>query len=141
MRVLIAGASGLIGSATARSLAADGHDVRRLVRRAPGNTSEVRWQPERNEIDDAILSDVDAVVCLSGAGVGDHRWSQSYRQTILRSRVDTVSTLAQAIARAEHRPSVFLAASAVGYYGDAGSAEIDESAANGRGFLAEVCRD
>ncbi len=141
MRVLLAGASGLIGGALGQTLAAEGHQVRRLVRSTPGSDTELEWHPERGELPASALTDIDAVVCMSGAGVGDHRWTSAYRQTIHDSRVSSVATIAHAIADASDRPRVFLAASAVGYYGDTGSTRTDESGAAGDTFLAHVCRD
>ena len=142
MKVLLAGASGLIGGALGQTLGAEGHEVTRLVRSAPTSAAQLEWHPERGELPPAALTGVDAVVCMSGAGVADHRWTDNYRQVIRDSRVDTVATLATALAdQADERPRVFLAASAVGYYGDTGSAKTDESGAAGRGFLARVCQE
>jgi uncharacterized protein len=143
MRLLLAGASGLIGTELAQSCRAAGDDVRTLVRRTPASAAEVQWQPESGELDPTVLDGVDAVVCLSGAGVGDHRWTPEFRHVILQSRTRPVGTLARAIAQSAEsgRPiPTFISASAVGYYGDTGTERIDESAANGRGFLAGVCK-
>jgi uncharacterized protein (TIGR01777 family) len=138
MRVVLAGASGLIGTALRDSLRADGHAVTALVRRPPGD-GEARWDPGRHELDPAVLAGADAVVCLSGAGVGDHRWSDSYKQVLLRSRLDSVGTIAASMAGIADRPGAFVSASAVGYYGDTGDREVDESGPRGVGFLAELC--
>lgn len=138
MRVVMAGASGLIGTALEPVLRTAGHEVTRLVRREPANASESRWDPARGELDAGALAGADAVICLSGVGVGDHRWTTAYKQEIVSSRVDSVGTLAKALA-AGAGPQVFLAASAVGYYGDRGEEVLDESAAPGTGFLADVC--
>jgi uncharacterized protein (TIGR01777 family) len=139
VHAVLAGASGLIGSALARSLRADGHTVTSLVRRAPGSADEVRWEPAAGRLDPATLAGADAVVCLSGAGVGDRRWTLSYKETLIRSRVDSVTTIARALADTESGPRVLLSASAVGYYGDTGDREVDESAQPGEGFLADMC--
>lgn len=138
MRVVLAGASGLIGTALLSSLRHDGHDVVVLVRRAASHPDESRWAPERREVQASALAGADAVVCLSGAGVADKRWSPAYKQTLTRSRVDSVATLATAIARSGD-PGVLVCASAVGYYGDTGDAVVDESSPRGTGFLAELC--
>jgi uncharacterized protein (TIGR01777 family) len=140
MRLLLAGASGLIGKALTSSATAAGDEVTILVRRPARSAHERQWHPETGELDPAVLNGVDAVVCLSGAGVGDHRWTPSYRNTILVSRTDSVGTLATAIARSTATPRVFVTASAVGYYGDTGDHEVTEDAPSGEGFLAEVCR-
>lgn len=139
MHVVLSGASGLIGTALTRSLHADGHTVTALVRRPPRSADEVRWEPERGRLEPAALSGADAVVCLSGAGVGDHRWTDSYKAQLLSSRLDTAGTLASTMAGLDDRPPVLLSASAVGYYGDTGDREVDESAGPGTGFLAEMC--
>ncbi|MDT4891838.1 MAG: uncharacterized protein QOE97_873 [Pseudonocardiales bacterium] len=138
MRVVLAGASGLIGRALTQSLRSDGHAVLALVRRAPSGPDEARWRPEAGQLDAETLTGADAVVCLSGAGVGDHRWTDSYKDTLLRSRIDTVGTLARTLAKVDGR-TTFVSASAVGYYGDTGDREVDERSGPGRGFLADLC--
>ncbi len=140
MKVVLAGASGLIGSALRERLLAEGHELTILVRRAPVGPEERQWDPQRRELDPAVLIGADAVICLSGAGVGDHRWSETYRQTIRSSRVEPVATLADAVAGVDS-PPVLLCASAVGYYGDTGDRRVNETSPSGHSFLAEVCRD
>lgn len=139
MRVVLAGASGLIGSAVRASLGADGHDVVQLVRRPSDRGGEHTWNPAAGHIDPELLAGADAVVCLSGAGVADHRWTDAYKDTLRSSRLGPVSTLARAVAGAG--TGVLITASAVGYYGDTGEAEVDESAPSGTGFLARLCAD
>jgi uncharacterized protein (TIGR01777 family) len=140
VRVVITGASGLIGSTLVRSLVADGHDVLRLVRRDPRGADEARWDPAHRGLDPAVLDGADAVVNLAGAGIGDHRWTEDYKRTVLASRIDATTTIASAVAaRPESdRPRVLLSASAVGFYGDTGEEAVDEEAPQGSGFLAEV---
>src|SRR5947209_16293193 len=119
MKVVLTGASGLIGPALRESLTADGHSVRTLVRHTPASADEDRWDPAAGRLDPAVLDGVDVVVCLSGAGVGDKRWTDSYKRTIVSSRVDSVGTVAHAMATADSTASL-VCASAVGYYGDTG---------------------
>lgn len=138
MRIVLAGASGLIGTALRASLRAAGHSVTVLVRRPARTADEARWAPQDGRLDPTVLAGTDAVVCLAGAGIGDHRWSEAYQRTLVRSRVDPVATLTRALVEAGG-PRVFLAASAVGYYGDTGDREVTESAGPGSGFLAELC--
>ena len=138
-RIAVAGASGLIGSALARSLTADGHEVVRLVRHAPRSEAEVRWDPERGRVDAAGLAGCSAVVNLAGAGVGDHRWTDAYKRRIHDSRVHGTAALAKAVASLDERPRVFVNGSAMGYYGETGERVVDESAPAGRGFLPELC--
>ncbi|MEU1016574.1 TIGR01777 family oxidoreductase [Streptomyces sp. NPDC005898] len=138
-RVAVAGASGLIGTALARSLAADGHDVVRLVRRAPRTPDEVRWDPKKGYVDTAGLVGCSAVVNLAGAGIGDHRWTDAYKRELRDSRVLGTAALAAAVASLDEPPRVFLNASAIGYYGDTGQHAVDESAPAGEGFLPALC--
>ncbi len=140
MEVVLAGASGLIGSALASSLRADGHRVKTLVRRTVRGADVDNWDPDQGLLDPNFLTGADAVVCLSGAGVGDHRWTDEYKAVIRRSRVDTVATIARSLAD-YGGPRVLLAASAVGYYGDTGDRVVDEDSPSGDTFLAGVCRD
>ncbi|QDQ11139.1 TIGR01777 family oxidoreductase [Streptomyces spectabilis] len=140
-RVAVAGASGLIGSALTRSLAADGHEVVRLVRRAPRTAEEVRWDPAAGRLDAAGLAGCTAVVNLAGAGIGDRRWSDAYKRELYDSRVLGTKTLATAVASLDEPPRVFVNGSAIGYYGDTGDRAVDESAPAGEGFLPSMCVD
>lgn len=137
-RVAVAGSSGLIGSALSASLRARGTEVIRLVRRAPTSPDERAWDPAKGELDPSVLDRVDAVITLAGAGVGDRRWSPSYKQEILASRVDSTRTLAAAAAAAGVPRMV--AGSAIGIYGDRGDEVLTEASAPGTGFLVEVVR-
>ncbi len=139
MRVVVSGSSGLIGSALCTSLTADGHDVVRLVRRSAGS-GELQWDPMGRELSAGTLEASDAVVHLAGAGIGDHRWTDSYKAEIRDSRVRSTELLAAAIAGCANGPKVMLSGSAVGYYGDTDERELDETAPAGIDFLAEVCR-
>ncbi|MEU2748797.1 TIGR01777 family oxidoreductase [Streptomyces collinus] len=140
-RIAVAGASGLIGGALVRSLTADGHEVRRLVRGTPRTAGEIRWDPEGGRVDAAGLAGCHAVVNLAGAGVGDRRWTDAYKQRIRDSRVKGTAALAGAVASldAEERPRVFVNGSAIGYYGETGERTADESTPAGEGFLPELC--
>lgn len=140
MQIAITGATGLIGTALGRALRADGHDVVPVVRRpvAEGERA-VRWDPAAGSIDAAALEGVDAVVHLAGAGIGDHRWNESYRREILDSRVKGTELLATTLAGLDRRPSVLVSGSAIGYYGDTGDEAVDERSPAGDGFLADVC--
>lgn len=139
MRVLVAGSSGLIGTALVPHLRAAGHEVLRLVRRDPRAPDERGWDPPSGRLDDGALDGVDAAVNLCGVGVGDRRWSGAYKQAIRDSRMIPTDVLARAVVR--HRVPALVNASGVNYYGDTGERPVDESAPAGTGFLAEVCRD
>ncbi|MET8122262.1 TIGR01777 family oxidoreductase [Micromonospora sp. NPDC005189] len=142
MRILLAGASGFLGTRLTDQLTADGHQVTRLVRRAPRAPQERRWDPAAGQLDPAVVAEADAVVNLAGAGVGDKRWNDGYRRLIRTSRVDSTTTLATTIAGlpAAERPRVLLNSSAVGWYGNTGDRVVEEDAPAGEGFLADVCR-
>lgn len=145
MRIAVTGSTGLIGAALVGSLLADGHEVVRLVRHRsrtgprPDGTTAIGWNPLLGQVDRAGLAGVEAVVHLAGAGVGDRRWSESYKREIRESRVLGTETLATALAGLAEPPKVLVSASAVGYYGQTGDRVIDESSPAGDDFLAEVC--
>jgi uncharacterized protein (TIGR01777 family) len=138
VRVLIAGASGFIGTALVERLTSDGHQVVRLVRRRAHGADEVAWSPAAGIIDFTVMDRVDAVVNLSGASLAHLPWTKNYRGEIIDSRVASTRTLTDAMRKARHPPSVFLSASAVGYYGDRPGELLTEFSSAGSGFLAEV---
>lgn len=137
--IAIAGSSGLIGSALVSTLRAADRRVLRIVRRAPSNGDELFWNPDTGEFDAGALQGVDAVVNLCGVGVGEKRWSGAFKQSLRDSRIGPTEVLAGAVADAG--VPVLINASAVGYYGDTRDRVTDESAPEGRGFLAGLCAD
>lgn len=137
MRVLVAGSSGLIGSALVPRLRTAGHDVVRLVRRPVRAADERSWDPPADRIDEGAFDGVDAVVNLCGVPLGAGRWSGERKQLITDSRIESTEVLAEAVAG--HGVSVLVNASGIHYYGDAREREVDESAPAGSGFLAELC--
>lgn len=138
MRVIVSGAGGLIGRSLVERLGADRHDIVRLVRREPRDPNEIQWDPAGGTIDSAGLEGADTVFHLAGAGIGDHRWTESYKQEIFDSRVLGTSLLASTLAGLERKPAVLVSASAIGWYGDRGNEMLDEKASQGIGFLADV---
>jgi uncharacterized protein (TIGR01777 family) len=138
MNVVVTGSTGLIGAALVANLRADGHDVRRLVRRAPAAADERQWEPASGRLDPDVLAEVDVVVHLAGAGIGDKRWTQQYKRLVLDSRVEGTSTIARAVAERPADKPLLLSASGVGYYGDTDEEAVDETAGRGAGFLADV---
>jgi uncharacterized protein (TIGR01777 family) len=141
MRVLISGASGLIGSAVRSELVANGHSATALVRRAP-SAGEVQWNPTAT-LDPKRLEGFDAVVHLAGKNIAG-LWTEKFKREIRESRVQGTKTLATAAAdsfRQAGKPGIFVAASAVGFYGDRGDEELTERSARGTGFLADVCQE
>jgi uncharacterized protein (TIGR01777 family) len=141
MKILITGASGLIGQALSQELIARGHTTVAAVRRAPRRNDEVQWDPQSGVMSPDAFQGVDAVVHLAGAGIGDKRWTDSYKMEILESRTRGTRLLAETMASLEVKPSVFLSGSAIGIYGVRDDEELTEQSAIGSGFLADVCRD
>jgi uncharacterized protein len=137
-RVLVAGASGLVGSALVARLREHGHEVLTLVRRRPTAETEINWAPAARTMDFSVLDDVDVVIGLSGASVGRIPWTPSYRRTLVESRVQPTQALAEAMNMAKRPPSVFLSASAVGIYGDRPGERLTEQSQPGRGFFPEL---
>ena len=138
-RVAITGASGLIGSALSVFLSARGDEVVHLVRREPRARYEIGWDPASRKLSPGDLSGLTAVVHLAGAGVGEHRWTSSYKQEILGSRVNGTATIATALADLGE-PIALVSGSAIGAYGDRGDELLTEQSKTGEGFLADVVR-
>ena len=138
MKIVISGASGLIGTQLVAKLSSSGHEVVRLVRRSP-KSGEIQWNPKSGILDSAALEGTDAVIHLSGAGIGDKRWTDGYRKEILDSRTATTALLAKTMASLSRKPSVFLSGSAIGIYGARNDEQLTEVSTHGTGFLAEVC--
>lgn len=146
MKVIVTGATGLVGSALIRSLLSEGHNVTRLVRggaqafSAPG-TKAVHWEPAKGNIDANELEGHDAVVHLAGESVADGRWSDEKKRRIRESRVVGTRLLAETLAKLKDKPKVLVSASAIGFYGDRGDEMLKEESASGEDFLSEVCRE
>lgn len=134
-RVVATGATGFIGTALVRALR-DRGDVVTVLSRTP---SQSQWSPDTGVLDPSLFDGVDVVVNLSGAGIGDKRWTAKRKQLIIDSRMQATSLLARTISSLEQKPSVFLSASAIGYYGDTGDTIVDESSPAGGDFQADVC--
>lgn len=138
-RIAITGASGMIGSALAGHLKAEGHTVQRLVRRNVVSPDEIFWNPTTGEVDLSALEGVDAVVHLAGANVGDKRWTKKYKAEILNSRLLGTNTIANAVSKV--KPQVFISSSAIGWYGETGNRSVVEDDRPGDDFLAAVCKE
>jgi uncharacterized protein (TIGR01777 family) len=138
-KVAVTGSSGLIGSSLVTQLKSTGYEVQKLVRRKPRASDEVFWDPIKGEIDLTALDGVDTFIHLAGAGVGDKRWSAAYRSEILNSRLLGTTTIANACQQLQS--SLFISASAIGYYGETGNRTVTETDKGGSDFLSVVCRE
>jgi uncharacterized protein (TIGR01777 family) len=138
MRVLVSGASGLVGSEVIRQLEAEGHTALRLVRRAAINSNEVEWNPSEGYMQEGIMETIDAVVNMAGATTGKIPWTSKYKEEIVNSRLDSTRTIVRAMAAAKNRPQVLISGSASGFYGDTGEKVLLESAPKGTGFLSDL---
>lgn len=141
MKILVTGASGLIGTALVAELESAGHEPIRLVRRDPlPGEAEVRWDPAAGEIDAPSLEGLDGVVHLAGEGIAERRWTEKQKQRILDSRVQGTSLLSGALASLDRPPAVLVSGSAIGAYGDRGDEVLTEDATRGDDFLSDVVR-
>ncbi len=138
-RIAVTGATGMIGSALVGHLKSEGHTVQKLVRRPVVSSDEIAWDPKAGTIDLAALEGVDAIIHLAGANVGDRRWTKRYKAEILNSRLLGTNTIATAVSQL--KPSVFISASAIGWYGETGNRAVTENDRSGDDFLATVCKE
>ena len=140
MKILVSGASGLVGSSLCARLAEDAHDVTRLVRRSADGPGEVAWNPAEGQLDAGAISGTEAVVHLAGENIAAGRWNDALKRRILESRTQGTGLIAKTLAGLEAPPKVLVSASAIGYYGDRGVEELHEDSAPGEGYLSEVCQ-
>ncbi len=140
LRILISGASGVLGSALVPLLTTGGHEVWRLVRRPPEpGKNEIFWNPQQGLLDLSSLPEIDGVIHLAGEYIGLGRWTDEKKQRVVESRTKGTELLARAVASLPKKPQVFLCASAVGYYGDCKGEVISEETSDGNDFISEVC--
>lgn len=141
MKIVVSGATGLVGSALLPFLRVNGHEVNRLVRKKDSTgCCDYYWDPYQEEIDTAALNGVDAVINLSGENIAG-RWTAAKRSRIRESRVRSTGFLAATLAQVDNPPKIFVCASAIGYYGHRGDDLLTEESPPGSGFLADVCRE
>jgi uncharacterized protein len=139
MKIVVTGSHGMIGSALVPALESAGHEVVRLVRGTPG-PGEVAWDPEAGVLDATDLAGADGTVHLAGEGIAAKRWTPEQKRRVLDSRVKSTDLLSRRLAELDPKPSVLVAGSAVGFYGDRGSEELDEQSKAGTGFLVGLCQ-
>jgi hypothetical protein len=138
MRVLISGASGLVGTELSRQLRDLGHEPVVLVRREAKNSNEVSWKPGLEALDPNLMESIDAVVNMGGATTGRIPWTKKYMKVLISSRIDSTKTLVSAINNAKNQPKVLVSGSASGIYGDRGDELLTEESVRGDGFLADL---
>lgn len=141
MKIVIAGSSGLVGTALVPELRTRGHEVFTLVRRPSGARTEIEWDPRVRNMAPGTLEGVDAVVNLAGASIAGGRWTSARKRELRESRIGTAETLVAGIETCNAKPRVLVSASAVGYYGDRGIEVLTEMSEPGCGFLPELCLD
>ncbi len=140
LRILVSGASGVLGRDLLPLLTTGGHQIFTLVRRAPDPArGEIFWDPEKNILNENDLPELDGVIHLAGEYIGLSRWSADKKRRVLGSRVDGTELLVRTLAARSRPPEVFLSASAIGYYGDCGDSITYETETPGTGFMSEVC--
>ena len=140
MKVAIAGASGLVGSALIPVLKSMGASITRMVRSKP-RAGELEWHPNQDELSPDTLSGFDTIINLAGENIAGGRWTDDQKRKIRESRINGTHLLSEAIAKLSPKPRVFLCASATGIYGDRDDEVLDEQSESGGGFLAGVCRE
>ena len=140
MKILVTGATGLVGSAVVPFLAGGDHEIARLGRSAPG-AGDIRWDPDAGALEARALEGFDGVVHLAGENIASGRWNAAKKRRIKESRVRGTRLLAETLAGLERPPRVLVSASAVGFYGDRGDEELTERSPAGSGFLSDVCRE
>ena len=138
MRVLISGASGLVGTELQKQLLALGHTPVVLVRGKATKENQVHWNPSTGELDHTVIETIDAVVNMAGATTGKLPWTKNYKKELIDSRLDSTRTLVQAMVKATKKPKVLVSGSASGFYGDTADVLLTETAPRGTGFLADL---
>jgi uncharacterized protein (TIGR01777 family) len=140
MKILVSGSHGLVGMAIGKALVEDGHQVVRLVRqKLDFGAPEIEWHPNQGRIDAQRLEGIDAVIHLAGESIASGRWTDEKKRAIRDSRVAGTTLLSNTLAQLSRPPSVFLCASAIGYYGNRGDEVLSEASTPGDDFLASVC--
>ena len=141
MKVLITGATGLVGTELQKSFAEKGYDMLLASRGEPKDERYIQWSVEGGFAEPEELEGLDAVVHLAGESVSGLRWTDEKKKAIHDSRVLGTRNVVDAISKLKNKPKVFVASSAIGFYGERGDEEVTESSAAGDNFLAGVCKE
>ncbi len=141
MKVLITGASGLVGAALQKSFAEKGYEMLLASRKEPKDDKHIQWSIEGGFTDPEKLEGIDVIVHLAGENVSGLRWTEEKKKAIRDSRILGTRNVVDAISKLKHKPKTFIASSAIGFYGERGDEEVVESSAAGDNYLAGVCRE
>ena len=141
MKVLVTGATGLVGSELVPFLKKQGHDVFRLTRGAAHDATDVVWDPQHNQLPKGRIEGTEVVVHLAGENIAGKRWNPKVKEELRRSRVEGTKLLCETLGQLETRPKTLICASAIGFYGDRGNEMLNETSPAGSGFLAGVCQE
>lgn len=139
LKILISGASGLIGSSLIPFLTTGGHEVYRLVRKKPASDKEIFWDPAKGIINPDDLEGFDAIIHLAGENIGESRWTSEKKRIFVESRTKGTSLLADTVVSLKNPPEVFVSASATGFYGDRGNEVLNERSSKGSLFISDLC--
>ncbi len=140
-KILITGATGLVGTELKKHLLNKGYEVNTLSRKKGNDPNSFVWDVYKGTIDANCLNGVDAVIHLAGEPVADKKWTEERKKQIIDSRVKSTELLFKTIkSKPDHQIRSFVSSSAVGFYGDCGDEILTEESPNGYGFLAECCK-
>ncbi|MCW5822171.1 MAG: TIGR01777 family oxidoreductase [Cyanobacteria bacterium TGS_CYA1] len=139
MKILVTGSSGLVGTNLVPFLQTQGHDVYTLTRPESSKHSNLTWNPEKEQINSSDLEGFDAVIHLAGENIADAMWTNDKKRRLVESRINSTRLLVDALLKLEKPPSVFVCASAIGFYGNRDNEILTEDSDIGKGFLADLC--
>lgn len=141
MKVLVTGATGLVGSELVPFLSRQGHDVYRLTRSKPREANDISWDPLRGQIPKARIEGSEVIIHLAGENIAARRWNAKFKEQLRQSRIEGTRLLCESLAALETKPKTLICASATGFYGDRGTDWLNETSAPGMGFLPDLCRE
>ena len=141
MKILVTGATGLVGSVLVPSLVSQGHEVLRLTHSKPREANDIYWDPARGELPKSRIDGCEVVVHLAGENIAGKRWTPAVKESLRRSRIEATQLLSKTLCQLQTVPKALICASATGYYGDRGNEILNETSVPGSGFLADLCQE